>query len=107
MSLSLSDEEMSPSRTNISYADPNIDNVFNSVSDKIGVKNNVATAIQVKVIANTNVNGSEGFFNILPGATETWTRSGLETIFIKYSSSDILLTYLGIPGQDLQVNGQR
>ena len=107
MSLSCLTKKSASRRSNISYADPNVDCVLNSISNRIGVKNNLTTTIQVKVIANTNFNGSEKFFLIHPGATETWTRKGLETIFIRYSSSDVLLTYLGIPGQDLQVNGQR
>ena len=36
-----------------------------------------------------------------------WTRTGLETIFVKYPSSDILLTYLGIPGQTIQIHQER
>jgi len=71
----------------------------------IGIRNNLVTPIKVRL--STNTGGQKRFFDIQPGATEKWHRTGLETIFVKYASSDVLVTYLGIPGQTIQIHQER
>lgn len=69
------------------------------------MKNNLNDSIEVKITSNNG--GNPKFFEVKPGQTEKWTRTNLETIFVKYASSYVLRTYLGIPGQNLYIDRER
>ena len=95
---------VSTSNRSIRYSDHNIRNVADFDPDHIAVKNNLRAPICVMV--TMNLKESE-FFDLASNEIRQWPRSSVETVFIKYSSSDALLTNLGLPGHVLHVDKQR
>jgi hypothetical protein len=62
----------------------------------ISVHNGSTGRIDVSVTSNSNSGGSALYYSINVGATETWNRDGMETVFI--SNGLAVKTYAASPG---------
>jgi len=85
--------------------DPGFDDYLFGSPGNISVTNNLYSVIYVKVTKTTNTaNGSDAFFMVQPGATESWSRSGPEVISVNVGGAGRLANYFGVVGKNLQIN---
>ena len=90
-------------RTRIKF-DPGFDDYIFGDSSKISVTNNLLSVIYVKVSKATTPNGSDIFYQVAPGTTESWSRNGPEIISVNVGGAGRVSNYFGVLGKNLQIN---
>jgi len=91
-------------RTRIKF-DPGFDDYISTGdTSAISVTNNLHSIIYVKVTNATDTNGSNTFYQVQPGATESWTRKGAEVISVNVGGAGRVSNYYGVLGKNLQIN---
>jgi len=84
--------------------DPGFDDYLIGTDGAISVTNNLSSIIQVKVTNTTNTSGSEAFYQVDPGLTESWRRGGAEIVAVNVGGHGRVANYYGIVGKNLQIN---
>lgn len=84
--------------------DPGFDDYIIGNSSSISVTNNLPSIIYVKVSNATSTNGSDAFFQLRPGTSDSWARKGAETISVNVGGAGRVANYFGVLGRNLQIN---
>ena len=84
--------------------DPRLDDYLIGPDGHISVKNILHSIIHVKVTSTTHRNGSEAFFPVKPGTTESWNRQGAEVISVNVGGVGRVANFYGVLGKTLQIN---